>query len=512
MKQGKDNIMDECVGYVRISGEDQSTYSISGQISEIEKYCERNGLNLKKVFVEDGRSAFTFNRKEWKDLEGYLKANKSVRYLVVIAMDRFSRAKLSDALSKMDEIQRRLNVKMLTVQDPIDIDVEDMGVELKRVVELLFSNFELKKIRKRTTDGLNQARSEGRFVNLAPFGYINGRDAEGKAILIIDEEKAHAVRLAFRLFLKGTGMEEIRRHIEVATGHKLKGNSVMRRMLTNPVYAGFVPIKNAKLDKKGLHAPIISEFDYWAAQQKIDGRTITQQKKEEVYLRGVLHCNECGRLMTSGKSKGRSAYYWYYYCKTHMKNYRADTLHKKFDELLNEMSMHPDLVKLIAERLEKAIHNRTKNKGGDLMRTKLQLQKVQEKIGRVEEQQLLTPVSPATYKKVMSGLKADEKRLYEQLADLNTGTAKYEEIRDGLLPYLTNLKTVFHSWDLLRQQAFINTGFSRSLSWTGEKWRTAKLHRAFADNALILIEKGLIKIDQPSEILGLTPRCSGDGS
>ncbi|MFT4094974.1 MAG: zinc ribbon domain-containing protein [Niabella sp.] len=241
---------------------------------------------------------------------------------------------------------------------------------------------------------------------------------------------------------------------------------------------------------KGVHPPIISEFDYWAVQHKLDGRTIIKQKKEEVYLRGVLHCNECGRLMTSGKSKGRSAYYWYYYCKTHNKNYRADTLHKKFDELLNEMTMKQEAIKVISDRIDKAINNRRKNRGGDLMRTRLQLQKIRQKIERVEEQQLLTPVSPSTYKKVMSDLVVTEHRLNEQLADQNSGVAKFEEIKNGILPYFKDLKSVFHDLDLLRQQMLINVGFSRSLSWTGEKWRTAKLHFVFADNALILKKKG----------------------
>jgi site-specific DNA recombinase len=88
----------QAVGYARISIHDQSQNSLPGQVDRITQYCQRNGLTLHKVFIENGQSAFNFARKEWKDLEKYLKEHKEVNHLVIDTMDRFSRANLADAL------------------------------------------------------------------------------------------------------------------------------------------------------------------------------------------------------------------------------------------------------------------------------------------------------------------------------------------------------------------------------------------------------------------------------
>ena len=45
------------VGYARISNDEQSHFSISGQIEQIEIHCEKNGFDLVKTFVDEGQSA-----------------------------------------------------------------------------------------------------------------------------------------------------------------------------------------------------------------------------------------------------------------------------------------------------------------------------------------------------------------------------------------------------------------------------------------------------------------------
>lgn len=510
--------MEEAIAYARISIEDQSTNSIPAQINSFYNYAEKNNLNLRRVFTDNGQSAFNFDRKEWKELERYLRDNKNIKYLVVYSMDRFSRANLADALRKMDDIQRRLNVKLLTITDPVHLDTDDMGVELKRIMELLFSNYELKKIRKRTSDGLNEARNEGRFMNLAPIGYKNARDTEGKPILIIDEEKAWVVRMVFRLYLRGMAPEEIRAQIKAA-GVILKGNSAITRILSNPVYIGKIPIKKRKdspaMLRPGLHTALVSEIDYWAVQDRLANRNNNRHKKEEVFLRGIIRCGQsgCGRLMTAGKSKGKKHHYWYYYCKDHKIYHSAIKTHKWFDEVLYHLSLSEELVVKAGERLDKVIKDKDKNRGGDLMRAKVALQKTQQKIDSVEEKYLLSPdLNPATYKKVITQLKADEARLQSQLLDLEAGAEKYYTLKNQLLPFLKGLKAEFHTWDLHRQQAFINLVFFRVLSYDGRLGRTPRISSVFAHNELKLKEKGLIEIDQPSGILGLTPVCSGDGN
>ena len=46
------------VGYVRVSKEDQTQeYSLDAQRAEIERYCEREGYELIRIYADEGVSA-----------------------------------------------------------------------------------------------------------------------------------------------------------------------------------------------------------------------------------------------------------------------------------------------------------------------------------------------------------------------------------------------------------------------------------------------------------------------
>lgn len=506
----------QAVGYARISIEDQSQNSLPGQQERINAYCRQNKLQLLKIFTDNGQSAFNFQRKEWKEVEVFLKKNKEVKYLVVDSMDRFSRANLVDALQKMQELQQRLGVKILTVTDPVNLDIEDFGTDLRRIMELMFSNYELKRIRKRTSDGMYQAMSGGRWVNKAPTGYINRRDPEGRPVIVIDEEKAYLVRLVFRCFLNGMDLEEIRKQAK-ANGLKLSGNSSIRRMLSNPLYAGMIqlPARGAQPGTivKGIHAPIVSELDFWQVQDRLNKKTRATQKNEQVWLKGSLHC-ECGLLLSTDKSKGKSGkYYSYYLCRKHRKNLSAVKLHKQMEEVLSCLSIPNESLQRIQGHIEALISERVNNKSGDMMRAAMNLQKVQDRILATQERYLLQPdISEKIYKKVMAEMKADEMRLQEQVADLGQSGKDYYSMMHELLPKLSNIPVFFQDLPLYKKTAFLILLFGKRLYYKEGIFRTPYLHPLFISNELLLKEKGLIIKDQSNNDNGITPGSSPYGS
>ena len=63
--------------YIRISDEDQSNFSLSGQEKMNRDYGAKHGIEVVKTFIDDGYSAKNFNRPKWKELEKELAKNKS---------------------------------------------------------------------------------------------------------------------------------------------------------------------------------------------------------------------------------------------------------------------------------------------------------------------------------------------------------------------------------------------------------------------------------------------------
>ncbi|WP_315822984.1 recombinase family protein [Paraflavitalea speifideaquila] len=92
---------------------------------------------------------------------------------------------------------------------------------------------------------MRQAKLNGRYSGMAPFGFLNAKDTDGRAILTIDEDKATIVRMIYREYLDGMPVEQLRA-MASPYGRLPKGSSAMQKMLGNPVYAGLVHVPGTK--------------------------------------------------------------------------------------------------------------------------------------------------------------------------------------------------------------------------------------------------------------------------
>lgn len=500
----------KAIGYIRLSDEDQSNYSIDGQERQIKEYCNKNNLELLKIYQDNGENSYTFDRKAFGTLE---KEIKQAQFLIVYHLDRFSR-NMAEAMLKVSQYLER-GIRIRDVTEELTMDDYDPNVFMMRTLKFMQAEMELHNIRRRTRKGMVDAALAGRHANVAPVGYNNARDERNKPILTIDEEKGFIIRIIFREYLNGMGVEELRR-MASRYGFKHKGNSAIQRILANPVYAGFVKVPATKTQPahlvKGLHTPLISEQDYWLVQERLQGKTMSIQNREDVPLRGVLQCS-CGRKFTAGNSKGKTRYYWYYVCHECRQNLSAKRLHKQFDELLDNLSFDPKDLQLLKQKLSAKLNDYIKNRGDKIRQAEKQLKLVEEKISSVEIKWLTKPdVSEASYNKVISELRADQSRLYKEITKANTNQQAYWDKMNNLLLILSDLRSHFEKLELEKKHQFINWVFDSSLSHDGEIYRTPFINDLFAHNTLTLKEKGLLEIVAPVIKLGETPIRTRDGS
>jgi site-specific DNA recombinase len=489
------------IGYVRLSVEDSSN-SIPNQRRRVEEYCNFNKLELRHVFVDDGKSGWNFDRPGFIEMEGYCKTNKDVQYLIVPHFDRFSRADPIDAMVKEKYLRDKLGVKVLQVSEPVDIDTNSSSYQIVRFMQAFAANEELMRIRDRTRSGMHYLSLEGRHANNAPTGYKNARDENNKPILIVDQEKSAIIKKVFKEFIKGASLVDCRR-IAALQGLKITGNSTMQKILSNPIYMGKIKVAAFKGQPEkmvnGLHAPLITEGEYWAASDILSGHNHHFHARDEVPLRGALHCH-CGKKMTAGPSRSKSGkYYWYYYCENHRKtNLSAIKLHESFYQILETLSFNQQEIDYLKEMITAGLNEMLKARGGQLMQTRHAVGKIETQIEAAEERFLLQgDISEKTYKKVMNGLQAEKGRLQRHLVSLEDDSARYWEQLEKVTPLLGDLKTAFEKMDASKRMMFIKTVFEPNLYYGLRKYRTQKLHDIFADKELILKEKGLVEFDQP---------------
>jgi len=504
----------EAIGYVRISKKDQSQHSLEYQEKSIRDYCERNSLKLNSLFVDDGESSYTFDRPDYIALENFIKKHKNkVKYLVVFDHDRFSR-NLPEALQKIESLEKKHGLKVVATSESLDIDTTDPSVFLQRAFKYLIANQELLTIRRRAKTSARHAQESGRYINRAPFGYLNDKEKGGaKAIIVIDESKAFIIQKIYRDFLAGVPRYLI--HEEVRTmGFPHSNNGAIFRILVNPLYAGLVRVcADGKIPEKiikGIHAPIVSESQYWRAQEMLGltKRAMKSQPKEEFPLKGILKSPCCGDNMTAGWSKGKKKYYLYYRCITHSSlNIPGAMLHDKFQELLKHLSFTQkdveEIVSKVKEGLKGTLHIREKQ----LKVVKEQLVNVEARIESAENKLFDDTINGDTYKKWMRKFSAERARLLDELIYLE------QDLEDSLnqellvLPYLLNLPQIFEEASINQQHAILNEVFKQGLTFKEGMFRTPSINPCFESNRLKLKQLRLLEIEEPCSETSPVPLC-----
>lgn len=500
----------KAVPYIRLSNTDQSSYSIDNQLRGIKEYCDKYNLQMESPFIDNGESSYTFDRADFNKLETFVKKNRP-EYIVVYHLDRFSR-NLAEALLKIKEYLGKYKVRVRDISEPLDLDDNDPNTFLMRSFRFMMAESELHRITKRIQDGMRQGALSGRHLNMAPYGYKNARDSNNKPILVIDQEKSLHIQMIFRQYIAGHTIETVRQ-LAKKLGYSGKGNSAMQRVLTNQTYIGMVRLPKSEGWVKGLHTPIISEFDFWQAQNLLNKRNKkAHHPQETAFLKGVLK-DQTGELMTAGNSKGRSgAYYWYYVSKVSRQHFAANKLHGQFYELLENLNISKEKALWLKEKVKTAIEQKIKTQSETIKKLSAVLEETRARIATAEEKYLMeSDISQASYQKSVAALRQKESGLLNELMNVEQPASHLLNKMNDLLPLLQDVKAIFLKMPVERQQHFVRAVFDNSLAYYNDCYRTPFIHPLFASKLNELKEKRLLIVEQPFVKMGENPIVHGTG-
>ena len=190
--------------YVRVSTKEQTeNLSLPTQLRACEEYCRRQGYEVLERFHEEGESAKSTDRSQLQNLLTYCRLNKGrVHFVVVFNLTRFARDKY-DHFALRSHLQS-LGISLRSATEPID---DTSTGKLMEGVLAAFAQFDNDCRSDRTRAGMKAALELGRWVFLAPIGYLNAPRAMGKS-LMPDPERAPLVRRAFEEYATGRFTKE----------------------------------------------------------------------------------------------------------------------------------------------------------------------------------------------------------------------------------------------------------------------------------------------------------------
>ena len=341
--------------YARVSTEHEAQLSaLDNQIQDYDELLKQHpDWELYDRYIDEGITGTSVKKR--KNFMRMLEDAEKGYFDLIITREvsRFAR-------NTVDTLQVTRNLKKIGVEVFFKEDniwtFNDEDGELKLTIMATLAQNESRKTSQRVKAGMKISMLNGVFYGT---GNIMGYDKVGKE-MIINEEQAKVVKLIFKLFLEGKGVQKIKYELEkrgilTSAGNKNWHAEVISNILHNSFYAGTIVYKkelsNDYLEQKriknrgqadqivveGKHIPIVSKEEFEEVQKIFKKRAINKENTNKLQMvfppqriwSKKLVC-ECGshfnRRVSSKNGDGSIAYS--YQCYNQKNNGSAETRRK----------------------------------------------------------------------------------------------------------------------------------------------------------------------------------------
>lgn len=339
--------------YFRLSREEaqkSESSSITNQRMIVTKYCEQNGINLVREFVDDGYSGGNFDRPGFQQMMREL--NKGLANTVITKdLSRLGRD-MRESSYYAEQFFPEHGVRYIAIADNFDSEDENVMAPFQFAMNEVYLRDGSRKVK----DVLRTKRQDGLYCACPPYGYK--KEHRNKNKLVPDEVTAPVVQRIFNAAANGDSSRKIAQDLNndgvipplkyrvlyrdefseegAARASDLWNYTTVKRILKNEVYLGHTLLgktKKASVKSKkkvaipqdrwavteNTHEALVSEEIFQKAHDNMGKGTRNFQKYDHVrksIFSGVAYCSLCGHALCSCGTvyKGEREKYWYLSC------------------------------------------------------------------------------------------------------------------------------------------------------------------------------------------------------
>ena len=457
---------------------DQSNYSLLSQQNDNRYYAERYGIQIIKTFIDNGQSAKTFERKEWKQLEAELyKSRKEIDYLIVANYDRLIR-NVMRGLMMIEKIEETWGITVASSRQDYGIHPSHPNYFSDRARNLLRAEDELRTLQYRTKRGIRQGRELGYYMNKAPFGYTNVKDENKKTVLVQDPDKIEVI--AYIIDAWNMGIEEAVIKKEARKrGFTLTGNDRIKRTVSNLVYYGLIHVPKFGDQKEfihsGLHKGIRTRREYERAKIRLNDSEQTHKVtlRDDLPLRGIVRCYNCSKKMTGSHSKGKLRRILYYRCQ-HCKrqNHNALRAHDWLTEILTELSIPPLYMDQLNVMIDAKYDSFLETKNVEKTELQRQYNKSNKNLINVEQKFIEDKINQDTFNRWNTTYTKEIDDYSNRIAEVDRILSSDRVQLKAFSQHFSNLNYAYDRFDTATKQSFLSLVFDNNLYLTKEGYRT----------------------------------------
>ena len=390
--------MEKAVIYARYSSDNQRDASIDQQVKECEKYAMQKDYKIIRTYDDRALTGKTDKRPAFlrmiKD-----SAKGEFKYVIVYALDRFSRNKYDSAIYK-----QKLRENGVTVLSAMEHITDDPTGHLMESILEGFAQYYSDELSQKIHRGLKDNAEKCIVNGSVPLGYRRGPDGHAEIV----PEEALVVREIFRRVLEGEPLIRIaedlnRRGIKTKKGAPWNKSS-FNRILSNERYIGVYLYKEHRIE--GGFPVIMDKETFDSAQVYIKGKpkarggTARRRCKGDTYLlTGKLYCGECDSPMSgiSGKAQMDEPYHYYvctrkkYEHACHKKNVSRDQIEQQITQQILLILQDDELLDWMADRAIEHLESERHTAELEALRTQLQeaTRKRENLLNAIEDAELL---------------------------------------------------------------------------------------------------------------------------
>lgn len=493
--------------YCRLSRDDEQqgdSNSIRNQKMMLQKYAEEKGFTNIMFFVDDGFSGTTFDRPDWKRLEGMIDEGK-VGTVIVKDMSRLGRDYLH--VGMLTEMYFPNNdVRFIAINNGVD-SVNQMENDMTPFINI-FNEFYAKDTSRKIRAVIHAKGQSGKPLSShPPYGYI--RDPEDGQHWIIDEEAAQIVREAFHMCMQGFGPSQIaneftRRKVLTPKAYAIsKGRTNVGKpgtegdyawatatvfhMLSRPEYAGhtanFKTYRKSFKNKKMLmrdpsewvifentHEAIIDQETFDIVQRIRDGRRRWTPMGEMPILSGMLFCADCGAKLYQRRGRNLTHEQEYFVCARYRKKKNGCTNHSiknvavealLLDGIRNVTAFardHEDeFVEMVTKKKKAEMNQALRDSRHELEQAQARIHRLDDLIQRLYEDNVDGKISDERFSIMTERYEAEQKELQNRVKELREAISAEQESNDNVDRFLALVRKYMNVQELTAEiiRAFV---------------------------------------------------------
>jgi len=300
----------------RVSTKEQEEgHSIGAQRQRLAEYCARKGLTAIRTF-DIVESSTRGERKEFTTMIDFVKAQDETIAIVADAVDRFQRSFKESVL--IDELIRKEHVELHFYREGMVIGRDATATDIMRWdFSVMGAKTYVLNLSENVRRSLEFKRRNGEWSGKAPLGYLNTRDANGRATLTRDPERGFLIRMLFEEYATGSASisgDLVRKAREWGLTNKTRKAPPLtagqiHTILQNPFYYGEMRVKGRLYPH--VYEPLIRKdlFDRCEAVRVGKSRPTAVRYSEKPFVfRGLLKCATSQRVVTCDLKKGKHVY------------------------------------------------------------------------------------------------------------------------------------------------------------------------------------------------------------